>query len=250
VSTKLTWFGTTRVRAGFLLTPVLLLYGTGGVTYGHAEVSGLGASTTVPGVGWAAGAGVQYALTPQWSIGAEYLHLELDGRSRSRHHLHQGHDRSRLRNAQLQILSRQPETSARRSRARARAGCGPTETLRCPAKAPGRHGARRKKIFSVVAPFLRSKGLNTATLTSPGCVRLPSGQAHPRPSRSDGEALHAPRAVRARGSPHERPTLYRIGCLLRDDCCRAENTCQLAFRQIVCTEKAGLLSCFLRWDEN
>jgi outer membrane immunogenic protein len=81
VSTKLTWFGTTRVRAGFLLTPVLLFYGTGGVAYGHSEVSGLGASTTVPGVGWAAGAGVQYALTPQWSVGAEYLHVELDGPS-------------------------------------------------------------------------------------------------------------------------------------------------------------------------
>jgi outer membrane immunogenic protein len=81
VSTKLSWFGTTRVRAGFLLTPVLLFYGTGGVAYGHTEVSGLGASTTAPGVGWAAGAGVQYALTPQWSIGAEYLHVELDGPS-------------------------------------------------------------------------------------------------------------------------------------------------------------------------
>jgi len=35
----------------------------------------------VPGVGWAAGAGLQYAFTPQWSIGAEYLHVELDGPS-------------------------------------------------------------------------------------------------------------------------------------------------------------------------
>jgi outer membrane immunogenic protein len=80
VSTKLPWFGTTRVRAGFLLTPALLFYGTGGVAYGHAEISS-GASVTVPGVGWAAGAGLQYALTPQWSIGAEYLHVELDGPS-------------------------------------------------------------------------------------------------------------------------------------------------------------------------
>jgi len=24
------------------------------------------------------GAGVQYAFTPQWSIGAEYLHIDLD----------------------------------------------------------------------------------------------------------------------------------------------------------------------------
>jgi outer membrane immunogenic protein len=83
VETKLPWFGTTRVRAGFLLTPALLFYGTGGAAYGHVEISVPGASLTVPGVGWAAGAGLQYAFTPQWSIGAEYLHVELDGPSAS-----------------------------------------------------------------------------------------------------------------------------------------------------------------------
>ncbi|HMF07243.1 MAG TPA: outer membrane protein [Methylocella sp.] len=81
VTTKLPWFGTTRGRLGFLLNPSLLLYGTGGVAYGHAEVSVPRVSVTIPGVGWAAGAGLQYALTPQWSIGAEYLHVELDGPS-------------------------------------------------------------------------------------------------------------------------------------------------------------------------
>ncbi len=81
VETKLPWFGTTRVRAGFLVNPALLFYGTGGVAYGHAEISGAGASLTVPGVGWAAGAGLQYALTPQWSVGAEYLHVDLEGPS-------------------------------------------------------------------------------------------------------------------------------------------------------------------------
>ena len=78
VDTKLTWFGTTRTRAGVLINPSLLLYGTGGVAYGRVEESVPGASLKFPGVGWAAGAGVQYALTPQWSIGAEYLHLDLD----------------------------------------------------------------------------------------------------------------------------------------------------------------------------
>jgi outer membrane immunogenic protein len=81
VDTKLPWFGTTRARLGFLLNPSLLLYGTGGAAYGQAKVSVPGASVTIPGVGWVAGAGLQYALTRQWSIGAEYLHLELDGPS-------------------------------------------------------------------------------------------------------------------------------------------------------------------------
>jgi len=78
VTDKLPWFGTTRGRVGFLLNPSWLLYATGGVAYGRLEESGFGASVKVSGVGWAAGAGVQYALTPQWSIGAEYLHVELD----------------------------------------------------------------------------------------------------------------------------------------------------------------------------
>jgi len=81
LTTKLPWFGTTRGRLGFLVNPSLLLYGTGGVAYGRVEQSVPGASTKTPGVGWAAGAGVQYAFTPQWSIGAEYLHVELDGPS-------------------------------------------------------------------------------------------------------------------------------------------------------------------------
>jgi outer membrane immunogenic protein len=81
VSTKLPWFGTTRTRLGFLINPALLLYGTGGVAYGRVEQSVPGASAKTPSVGWAAGAGIQYAFTPQWSIGAEYLHVELDGPS-------------------------------------------------------------------------------------------------------------------------------------------------------------------------
>jgi outer membrane immunogenic protein len=75
---KLPWFGTTRGRVGFLLNPSWLLYATGGVAYGRLEDSGPGFSDKVSGVGWAAGAGVQYAFTPQWIIGAEYLHVELD----------------------------------------------------------------------------------------------------------------------------------------------------------------------------
>jgi opacity protein-like surface antigen len=39
VTLKLPWFGTTRARAGFLINPSLLLYGTGGVAYGRLEES-------------------------------------------------------------------------------------------------------------------------------------------------------------------------------------------------------------------
>ena len=81
LNTKLPWFGTTRTRVGFLVNPAWLIYGTGGVAYGRVEQSVPGASVKIPSVGWAVGAGIQYAFTPQWSIGAEYLHVELDGPS-------------------------------------------------------------------------------------------------------------------------------------------------------------------------
>src|SRR5882672_1471274 len=81
VTTELPWFGTTRGNFGYLITPALLAYGTGGAAYGRADISVPGATVKVPGVGWAAGAGVKYALGGGWSVGAEYLHIELNGPS-------------------------------------------------------------------------------------------------------------------------------------------------------------------------
>jgi outer membrane immunogenic protein len=81
ITTELPWFGTVRTRAGFLATPAFLIYGTGGAAYGRVNVNAPGVSIRVPGVGWVAGGGVQYAFGGPWSIGAEYLHVELDGPS-------------------------------------------------------------------------------------------------------------------------------------------------------------------------
>jgi outer membrane immunogenic protein len=90
-SSKLEWFGTTRGRLGFLASPNLLLYGTGGVAYGSVAhswtanfpatgqlVSGFNTDTRV---GWAAGAGVEWKTTRNWIIGVEYMHIELDSGS-------------------------------------------------------------------------------------------------------------------------------------------------------------------------
>ena len=86
---SLDWLGTTRGKVGFVVTPDnrLMIYGTGGVAYGggsshfnvydqtyNAYWSGNPSSTRV---GWTIGGGVEYALTNNWLIGAEYLYADL-----------------------------------------------------------------------------------------------------------------------------------------------------------------------------
>ena len=74
---NLNWFGTFRGRAGFAADRVLF-YGTGGVAFGGGDYkigSAAGSfSKNYSGVGWVAGAGVEYAVTDSLSIKAEYLY--------------------------------------------------------------------------------------------------------------------------------------------------------------------------------
>jgi outer membrane immunogenic protein len=85
VESTLPWFGTTRLRFGLLPTPDLLIYGTGGAAYGHVRVGdvtgGSSIVTTTPAVGWALGGGLEYKLVSNITVGAEYLHVDLDGPS-------------------------------------------------------------------------------------------------------------------------------------------------------------------------
>ncbi|MCQ4190607.1 outer membrane protein [Methylocystis suflitae] len=63
------WFGTVRARLGTtIVSPKLLVYGTGGFAYGGS--SGAGA-------GWTAGGGVEWAFAPKWSAKVEYLYVRL-----------------------------------------------------------------------------------------------------------------------------------------------------------------------------
>jgi outer membrane immunogenic protein len=81
------WLWTLRGRAGFLATPALLLYGTGGLAVANVKASYLFTDTFGPATesaaisttryGWTAGAGAEYALMNGWSIKAEYLYVDL-----------------------------------------------------------------------------------------------------------------------------------------------------------------------------
>jgi outer membrane immunogenic protein len=83
--TKVDWFGTVRGRAGFLVTPNALLYGTGGWAYGHtttsANATAFGMTAAVSSAntqnGWTAGGGLEYAFNPWLSFKTEYLYVDL-----------------------------------------------------------------------------------------------------------------------------------------------------------------------------
>jgi outer membrane immunogenic protein len=95
IESKIQWFGTVRGRAGFLINPTLMLYGTGGLAYGKVSASdnatlvidigngpvtvsnSISASKTK--VGWTLGAGIEGALfdTRNWTWKVEYLYVDL-----------------------------------------------------------------------------------------------------------------------------------------------------------------------------
>ena len=85
----MTWFSTTRLRAGYTATDNLLIYGTAGLADGRAEASSSFMAPGCPGIGncptgtaskdlwgWAAGGGMEYAVG-HWSANLEYLHYDL-----------------------------------------------------------------------------------------------------------------------------------------------------------------------------
>jgi len=71
---SLAWFGTVRGRAGYLITPTLLAYGTAGFAYGQVDAWGFSNTRT----GWTAGGGLEWMFAPHWTAKLEYLYVDLD----------------------------------------------------------------------------------------------------------------------------------------------------------------------------
>lgn len=87
VKSKIDTFGTVRGRFGFVTGPVLF-YGTAGLAWGRVETDMQTISITGPvvmselsskqwHVGWTAGAGAEWRISPNVSIKAEYLFVDL-----------------------------------------------------------------------------------------------------------------------------------------------------------------------------
>ncbi len=83
------WLATFRGRFGWLATPDVLIYGTGGLAVANIETNDsvfFAATQSVNSVsdsstriGWTAGAGVEWMFFPQWSVKVEYLFVDLSG---------------------------------------------------------------------------------------------------------------------------------------------------------------------------
>jgi outer membrane immunogenic protein len=111
VDEKIKWFGTVRMRLGYLPADNLLAYVTGGFAYGRVEHTGTyadngnaagitlsspsgnfaflcaanstcfsGSSSDVA-TGWTVGGGLEYAIWQRWTLKAEYLYVSLEGKS-------------------------------------------------------------------------------------------------------------------------------------------------------------------------
>lgn len=93
VSRRVSHLSTERVRAGFLVVPSVLIYGTGGLAYGgvrsQTNIAGalVGGGAAFPfasfgrlsttRVGYSAGGGVEWMFAPNWSVKGEYLYYDL-----------------------------------------------------------------------------------------------------------------------------------------------------------------------------
>jgi len=86
---KIDWFGTLRGRLGIAFDRVLV-YGTAGLAYGQTSYSQTMSDTfgfTAAGsdkntrLGWAAGAGIEWAFAPNWSVKGEYQYIDLGRRT-------------------------------------------------------------------------------------------------------------------------------------------------------------------------
>lgn len=86
---KINWFGTVRGRVGVAFDRVLL-YATGGLAYGEntytlamTDTFGFAAAGSQKNTraGWVAGAGVEWAFAPNWSLKGEYQYIDLGRRT-------------------------------------------------------------------------------------------------------------------------------------------------------------------------
>lgn len=93
VQNSTSYIGTVRSRIGYLISPTIMIFGTGGLAYGRVSTTfarwsfdyptkdgawgeGLNSYAAVK-TGWTAGGGGEWMFSPNWSLKAEYLYYDL-----------------------------------------------------------------------------------------------------------------------------------------------------------------------------
>ncbi len=80
-TTQSDWLATVRGRAGYAFDRVLV-YGTGGAAFGNVQASyGALPFSSSTQTGWTAGAGIEFAFTPNLTGKVEYLYVDLGNQS-------------------------------------------------------------------------------------------------------------------------------------------------------------------------
>lgn len=79
-SSRMDWLSTVRARAGMLVSPQLLAYLTGGVVLAQFSDNwgfpGAGFASNTVRVGWTGGGGLEYMISPRWTVRVEGLYAD------------------------------------------------------------------------------------------------------------------------------------------------------------------------------
>jgi len=83
MSANLSWLASARARVGYLVTPDIMAYATGGAAWARVDYSAnannttgyfVSSSTASTQSGYTVGGGVEWMMTGNWSVRAEYLY--------------------------------------------------------------------------------------------------------------------------------------------------------------------------------
>lgn len=73
--------GSLRARAGFLVTPAFLVYGTAGIAAADFDFTANGVTKSETLLGYQVGAGTELMITPNWTLRMEYVYTGLGAES-------------------------------------------------------------------------------------------------------------------------------------------------------------------------
>jgi outer membrane immunogenic protein len=84
LSSRVSWLATATARIGYVVQPQLLVYAKGGAAWMRSDlkdaIAVMGIINTYTGTetrtGWTVGAGLEYLIAADWSVFAEYSHMD------------------------------------------------------------------------------------------------------------------------------------------------------------------------------